>query len=40
MCACVGNDNLMKVYIVKSDKIDEAKKYIINKFKLNRKSRN
>ena len=36
-CACVGNDNLMKVYIVKSDKIDEAKKYIINKFKLNSK---
>ena len=36
-CACVGNDNLLKVYLVKSDKMDEAKDFIINKFKLNSK---
>ena len=35
--ACVGNDNFLLVYIVDANKRNEAKDFIINKFKLNSK---
>ena len=35
--ACVGNDNFLIVYIVKANKMNEAKDFIIDKFKLNSK---
>lgn len=35
--ACVGNDNFLVVYVVQSNKMDKAKDFIIEKFKLNNK---
>jgi len=35
--ACVGNDNILLLYVVEENKINEAKKFLIEKFKLNSK---